>query len=427
MMTAAAPPDVTNSFRGISPCGASFSGRANLTRSVRRVPPVLSTRPPATGRVQSQMRRRTLVHQPKCSCHPARDLINFAARLDASGREKKSAHGASLGSLRTMQRTLSLAFAIAGTLLASTATFAQGVTGKITVMTSFSKDVTDPFKKAFEAAHPGTTVEVQNRNTNAGVKLLDETKAANAVDIFWASAPDAFEVLKGKKLLQAYKPKAIRHSGKDRRLSDQRQGWLLLRFRRVRLRHHVERALREGQQAARTEGVAGPRQARLLRSRLDRRAVTLRHHASDDRNNSPRRRLGQGLAHAEGDGWQLPQCDRALVRRARGGELRPSRLWRRHRFLCVLGGSIGLPCQVRLPVRHDDRAGQRRRRRQCAEQGWRGGVRRISPIASRPGSAAGEKHPPPTRPHGYLRQGASRLSEPLQGHFARRQGDLRTR
>lgn len=85
---------------------------------------------------------------------------------------------------------------------------AQAPTGKITILTSFSKDVTDPYKKAFEAAHPGVTVEIQNRNTNAGVKLLDETRSANAVDIFWASAPDAFEVLKAKKLLAAYKPKA---------------------------------------------------------------------------------------------------------------------------------------------------------------------------------------------------------------------------
>lgn len=92
--------------------------------------------------------------------------------------------------------------------LSSAIASAQAPAGKVTVMTSFSKDVTDPFKKAFEAAHPGTTVEIQNRNTNAGVKLLDETKAANTVDIFWASAPDAFEVLKGKKLLQVYKPKA---------------------------------------------------------------------------------------------------------------------------------------------------------------------------------------------------------------------------
>ena len=91
-------------------------------------------------------------------------------------------------------------------ILAAGAAFAQ--TGKVTVVTSFSKDVTDPIKKAFEKAVSGATLEVQNRNTNAGVKYLEETKANNQVDLFWASAPDAFEVLKAKKLLAAYKPKA---------------------------------------------------------------------------------------------------------------------------------------------------------------------------------------------------------------------------
>jgi phosphoglycerate transport regulatory protein PgtC len=93
-----------------------------------------------------------------------------------------------------------------GLVFAATAASAQG--GKVTVVTSFSKDVTDPIKKAFEKTAPGTTLEVQNRNTNAGVKFLEETKGNNQVDLFWASAPDAFEVLKGKKLLEAYKPKA---------------------------------------------------------------------------------------------------------------------------------------------------------------------------------------------------------------------------
>ena len=91
-------------------------------------------------------------------------------------------------------------------LLATSPGWAQS--GKVTVVTSFSKDVTDPVKKAFEKAVPGTTLEVQNRNTNAGVKFLEETRGNNQVDLFWASAPDAFEVLKGKKLLEAYKPKA---------------------------------------------------------------------------------------------------------------------------------------------------------------------------------------------------------------------------
>jgi phosphoglycerate transport regulatory protein PgtC len=85
---------------------------------------------------------------------------------------------------------------------------AQAPTGKVTVVTSFAKDVTDPFKKAFEKAYPGTTLEVQNRNTNAAVKFIEETKANNQIDLMWASAPDAFEVLKGKNLLQKYQPKA---------------------------------------------------------------------------------------------------------------------------------------------------------------------------------------------------------------------------
>jgi ABC-type Fe3+ transport system substrate-binding protein len=98
---------------------------------------------------------------------------------------------------------------IAASLLAiATTAGAQSPTGKVTVVTSFSKDVTDPIKKAFEAAVPGTALDVQNRNTNAGVKYLEETKANNQVDLFWASAPDAFEVLKAKSLLQKYAPKA---------------------------------------------------------------------------------------------------------------------------------------------------------------------------------------------------------------------------
>jgi ABC-type Fe3+ transport system substrate-binding protein len=85
---------------------------------------------------------------------------------------------------------------------------AQAPQGKVTVVTSFSKDVTDPIRKAFEKANPGLTLEVQNRNTNAGVKLLQETRSNNQADLFWASAPDAFEVLKGSGLLEAYKPQA---------------------------------------------------------------------------------------------------------------------------------------------------------------------------------------------------------------------------
>lgn len=97
--------------------------------------------------------------------------------------------------------------AIAASALLTSASLAQAPAGKVTVVTSFSKDVTEPFKKAFEKAHPGLTLEVQNRNTNAGVKFVDETRANPQSDLFWASAPDAFEVLKNKKLLQKYEVK----------------------------------------------------------------------------------------------------------------------------------------------------------------------------------------------------------------------------
>ncbi|WP_156963601.1 ABC transporter substrate-binding protein [Muricoccus aerilatus] len=98
------------------------------------------------------------------------------------------------------------ALAAAAAASLSGAARAQGVSGKVTVVTSFSNDVTAPFKRAFEAAHPGTTLEVQSRNTTAGVRFVQETRSNNAVDLFWASAPDAFEVLKKAGLLEAYRP-----------------------------------------------------------------------------------------------------------------------------------------------------------------------------------------------------------------------------
>lgn len=84
---------------------------------------------------------------------------------------------------------------------------AQQLEDKVVVITSFSKDLTGPFASAFEKKHPGTKVEIQNRNTNAAVAFIRETQS-NPPDLMWASAPDAFEVLKKDKLLAKYMPKA---------------------------------------------------------------------------------------------------------------------------------------------------------------------------------------------------------------------------
>jgi len=91
--------------------------------------------------------------------------------------------------------------------LAATSAVAQGLEDKVVIVTSFSKDLTEPFAQAFQKKHPGTRVEVQNRNTAAAVTFIRETRSSPP-DLMWASAPDAFEVLKKDKLLQRYQPRA---------------------------------------------------------------------------------------------------------------------------------------------------------------------------------------------------------------------------
>lgn len=87
--------------------------------------------------------------------------------------------------------------------IASTALIASGALadGKVTVITSFPDSMTGPIEAAFEAAHPEYDLEVLNKKTSAGVKYIQETAGDNTSDIFWASAPDAFEVLKNDNLL----------------------------------------------------------------------------------------------------------------------------------------------------------------------------------------------------------------------------------
>ena len=82
--------------------------------------------------------------------------------------------------------------------------FAADLEGKLVIVTSYPPDTTVTVKKAFEAAHPGVEVEMLKKKTTAGIKFLQETAKNNKADMFWASAPDAFEVLKGDGLLAKY-------------------------------------------------------------------------------------------------------------------------------------------------------------------------------------------------------------------------------
>jgi ABC-type Fe3+ transport system substrate-binding protein len=95
----------------------------------------------------------------------------------------------------------------AALLLSATSAFAQSVEDRLVVITSFAKDVTEPYVQAFQKKYPGTKVEMQNRDTAAAVTFIRESKSSPP-DLLWASAPDAFEVLKRDKLLQKYQPQA---------------------------------------------------------------------------------------------------------------------------------------------------------------------------------------------------------------------------
>ena len=104
------------------------------------------------------------------------------------------------------RRTFTIGVALAALLLAGPFQ-ALALEGKLVIVTSYPPDTTVTVKKAFEARHPGVTVEMLKKKTTAGIKYLQETAANNTSDMFWASAPDAFEVLKGDDLLQKYEVK----------------------------------------------------------------------------------------------------------------------------------------------------------------------------------------------------------------------------
>jgi ABC-type Fe3+ transport system substrate-binding protein len=80
---------------------------------------------------------------------------------------------------------------------------------QVTVITSFPKELTEAYKKAFEAKHAGAKVEILNKGTPAALAYVRETPAGSRPDVFWASAPDAFEVLARDGLLEKYDPGVV--------------------------------------------------------------------------------------------------------------------------------------------------------------------------------------------------------------------------
>nr|WP_316642633.1 extracellular solute-binding protein [uncultured Roseateles sp.] len=93
--------------------------------------------------------------------------------------------------LQAFALLLSLSAGLAGSALA----------GTVTVITSFPKELTQAYKLAFEKANPSIKLEMLNKSTVQGIAYVRELPVGQRPDIFWASAPDAFEVLAGQQLL----------------------------------------------------------------------------------------------------------------------------------------------------------------------------------------------------------------------------------
>ena len=74
--------------------------------------------------------------------------------------------------------------------------------GTVSVITSFPKELTDTYKKAFEAKNPGIKLEILNKSGTASIPYIRETAAGQRPDEFWSSDVVAFEVLARDKLLQ---------------------------------------------------------------------------------------------------------------------------------------------------------------------------------------------------------------------------------
>ena len=83
---------------------------------------------------------------------------------------------------------------------------AAALAQQVTIVTSFPKELTAIYQQAYEKRNPGVKVEILNKATPAGVAYVRELRPGDRPDIFWASAPDAFEVLAKDGLLTKYDP-----------------------------------------------------------------------------------------------------------------------------------------------------------------------------------------------------------------------------
>lgn len=77
---------------------------------------------------------------------------------------------------------------------------------KLTIVTSYPAAFFEPFQKAFEAKNRDVTITIIQRNTASASRFIIE-KQEQPADMFWASAADAFELLKRHGSLRKVHPR----------------------------------------------------------------------------------------------------------------------------------------------------------------------------------------------------------------------------
>ncbi|MDQ7857383.1 MAG: extracellular solute-binding protein [Armatimonadota bacterium] len=104
--------------------------------------------------------------------------------------------------VRSLARLLLPGLLLIAVTVAPSPTFAQ--TQQVVVLTSFPKELFDAYKAGFERAHAGWRMEVVPKPTSAAITHVRERAARPDVDVFWASAVDAFIFLKSNNMLERY-------------------------------------------------------------------------------------------------------------------------------------------------------------------------------------------------------------------------------
>src|SRR3990170_146921 len=301
---------------------------------------------------------------------------------------------------------------------------ALAATKEVVIVTSFPKELFEAYKKAFEAARPGVRVVVKPQQTNAAITYLRETRAKPDADIFWASAVDAFQVLKADGLLEKVAlpdallsriPKTIGtfpiHDPDGHYFGFAVSGYGLMWNTRYLALHKLP------QPKEWTDLTDG-----RYHGHLDLRPKPERHHAPHHRGDSAGVRLGEGMGPPPPDGRQYGVHHRAELRRARGHHLRTVRDRSRDRLLWSLRYRVGTSRRLRLSGADLRGAGLGGGGQGRPERGECARLRRVPPVRRGPAPPVLARDRPAAGGSRPVRQGSGGLSQPL--HDEARRGEL---